>query len=107
MNAPNLPLIAKGSTLNVTGDFTLAPGSTLEFDASKATLQDKLIVGGSFTASGTLKVSLDPARPAPALGDSFDFFDAGTSSNRPADLSGVSGFRPSAYSSKVGKPSNA
>jgi autotransporter-associated beta strand protein len=86
LNAPNLPLVAKGATMTVTGDATLAAGSTLELDVSRGTLQDKLVVGGNFTANGTLKVSLDPAQPAPALGDSFDVFDAATSSINFASL---------------------
>lgn len=86
VNAPNLPLIAKGSTLKVTSDFTLASGSTVEFDASKGALHDKLVIGGNFNANGTLKVSLDPAQAAPVLGDNFDLFDAATSSINFASL---------------------
>ncbi len=86
VNAPNLPWIAKGSTLKVTTDFTLAAGSTVEFDASRGALHDKLTVGGNFNASGTLKVSLDPAQAAPVSGDSFDIFDAATASINFASL---------------------
>lgn len=78
VGAPTGP-VPVGRTLNVSNDFTLAAGATLEFDASTGSLQDKLIVGGQFSANGTLKVSLDPAQPAPVSGDSFDLFDAGTS----------------------------
>jgi hypothetical protein len=71
-------LVPAGSTLAVAGDFALAAGATLELDVATGSLHDKLVVGGHFNASGTLKVSLDPAQPRPVPGDSFDLFDATT-----------------------------
>ncbi|WP_193213311.1 autotransporter-associated beta strand repeat-containing protein [Luteolibacter marinus] len=76
LNSPSAPPVPLAKTLNVGGSFTLASGSTLELDVSTGAFHDKLVVGGAFNASGTLKVTLDPAQPAPVLGDSFDLFDS-------------------------------
>lgn len=69
------PLVPSAGTLNVGGNLTLNTGATAEFDVSTGPLHDKLVVGGSFNAFGTLKVTLDPAQPEPVAGDSFDLFD--------------------------------
>lgn len=73
-------LLPRAETLTVENNLTLASGSTLEFDVSSGSLHDKLVVGGQLQASGALRVTLDPAQPAPVLGDSFDLFNAATSS---------------------------
>jgi autotransporter-associated beta strand protein len=72
-------LLPRAETLTVENNLTLSTGATLEFDVSTGPLHDRLVVGGQLQASGTLRVTLDPATPAPVLGDSFDLFDAGTS----------------------------
>ncbi len=77
---PEPPMTPTAGTLEVSGDFTLSAGSTLELDVSSPTLHDRLVVDGLFTANGTLRVSLDAAQPAPANGDIFDLFDAGSAS---------------------------
>lgn len=79
-------LLPRAETLTVENNLTLANGAILEFDVSTGSLNDKLVVGGQLQASGTLRVTLDPAQPAPVLGDSFDLFDAATSSISFANL---------------------
>jgi autotransporter-associated beta strand protein len=66
----------RAATLHVANDFTLSSGTTLEFDVSSSDLYDRLVVGGQFNASGTLKVTFDPEQPAPWSGDTFDLFDS-------------------------------
>ncbi|RYD23990.1 MAG: hypothetical protein EOP88_02010 [Verrucomicrobiaceae bacterium] len=73
-------LLPRAETLTVENNFTLSNASVLELDVSSGALHDRVLVGGQFQASGTLRVTLDPAQPAPVLGDSFDLFDAATSS---------------------------
>lgn len=67
--------VAVASTLSVDGNLTLASGATLELDVSTGSFHDRLEVAGAFNASGTLRVTLDPAQSRPVEGDSFDLFD--------------------------------
>ena len=63
------------STFTVDGDFTMLAGSTLEMEIFNPTLFDDVVVGGDFTAGGTLDVDLAAGAPTLGLGDSFDLFD--------------------------------
>ncbi len=74
LNTP--PMMPDSGMLAVANDFSLPAGSTLEFDVSNSNLYDRLVVGGQFNATGTLKVTLDPEQSAPWVGDVFDLFDA-------------------------------
>ena len=70
------PLEPEPGILTIDNDCTLAAGSTLELDVSTGGLQDRLIVGGALNAIGSLKVTLDPAQPAPGLGENVILFDS-------------------------------
>jgi autotransporter-associated beta strand protein len=67
-----------GETLTVENNLSLASGTTLEFDVLNKTNHDHLVVGGQFTAGGTLKVQLEPGAPAPGAGDFYRLFQAGS-----------------------------
>jgi hypothetical protein len=79
-NPLDTQILPRAETLTIENNFTLSNGAILELDVSTGALHDKLVVGGQFQASGTLRVMLDPAQPGPVAGDSFDLFDASTSS---------------------------
>ena len=79
LSQPAAEPVPTAATLDVAGSFTLSAGATLELDVSTGALHDRVDVAGTFTAHGTLKVTLDPSRPSPRLGDRFDLFDAGSS----------------------------
>jgi autotransporter-associated beta strand protein len=66
----------KGETLTVESGVTLATGATLALDLASGTAHDRLVVGGAFNASGTLRVALEPGTDAPTSGASFDLFDS-------------------------------
>jgi autotransporter-associated beta strand protein len=79
-NPLGLTPVLMGETLTVQNALSLAPGTTLEFDILSPTHHDRLMVGGSFTADGILKVQLHPGAPAPVAGDAYQLFQAGSSS---------------------------
>jgi hypothetical protein len=62
------------AVLNVNGDFTQNPGSTLEIDLYAGIGNDQLVVTGAFTAGGTLDISL--VGPDPLVGETFQIIDA-------------------------------
>jgi autotransporter-associated beta strand protein len=69
-----------GETLSVTGDASLAAGTTLALDVFSPSIGDKLAVSGNFAAGGLLDVNLAAGAPAPALGNVFDVLDFATAS---------------------------
>jgi hypothetical protein len=70
-----VPALA-GESLTVENSLTLAAGAALSFDLANETAHDRLLVGGAFNASGTLRVALNGGAATPSLGDSFDLFDS-------------------------------
>ncbi len=63
-------------TLSVENDCFLAASTALEFDLFDTSTYDRLAVGGNLSAGGTLRVAQDAAGTPPALGDTYDLFDA-------------------------------
>ncbi len=68
--------VPTAETLTIENGLTIEAGATLEFDLASASMRDRLVVGGLFNAAGNMRVILAAGAPAPALGNSYDFFDA-------------------------------
>ena len=64
-------------TLNVTGDVTLNSGSTLEIEVTGNGESDKIIVSGTVTADGVLKLVPTKAAKFGAV-ETYEIIDAGT-----------------------------
>lgn len=76
------PGVAGVGEFAVDGDLQLATGSFWQVQISGAATQDKVVVGGTLTASSSILVQLSGY--APVLGDSFDLADAAAISGTPA-----------------------
>jgi autotransporter-associated beta strand protein len=71
---------AGAPTMNIQGSLVMNSGATLSIDIATPSLYDRLAVGETFTAAGTLHVTLVPGAPAPQPGDEFDILDFGSAS---------------------------
>jgi autotransporter-associated beta strand protein len=67
--------VGNGEALIIDGNFSMDSGATLEVDIATPTILDELIVSGTFTAGGLLRVSLVPGALSPQAGDIFDILD--------------------------------
>jgi autotransporter-associated beta strand protein len=63
-------------TLDIGGDYVQHAGASLLLDIYSPGILDRLSVGGSFAAAGSLVVSLAAGSPTPELGDSFHLIEA-------------------------------
>lgn len=61
--------------LTIDGDATLNTGSTLELDIYATNALDRLVVGGTLNAGGTLAVTLLDGAPSPQLGAEFQVLE--------------------------------
>jgi autotransporter-associated beta strand protein len=61
----------------IAGDMSMQSGTIVEFDLGDPSHHDQLQVGGTFTAGGTLKVSLAAHGSLPQEGDEFALLAAG------------------------------
>ena len=61
--------------LSVLGDVELQAGATVALDIAASGVNDRLDIGGSLVAAGTLAVLHAGTAPALGLGDSYDLFD--------------------------------
>ncbi len=71
----NPTILSGGETLTIDGDLVMSPAATLLLDLATEAAHDKLAIGGTLVADGTLKVVFDERADAPELGDAFELLD--------------------------------
>ncbi|TWT90865.1 Autotransporter-associated beta strand repeat protein [Pseudobythopirellula maris] len=78
--APGGGSVYSTEVLGVAGDVLLESGAVVSFGVAGSGVNDRLEIGGGFTAGGLLQVQLVNGAPAPEQGDSFDLFDFASAS---------------------------